>query len=278
MTKHLNSMAVLAFAGVAALGIASVSAHHSATMFDHSTTMTINGEVVELRWVNPHVSLSINGIVKERAEDGRAVWVMEMTSPGNLVRAGGWRRDAVKPGDKVEVEFSPLRDSERKGRRAEESHRGRDRRGLHRQPSRAGAAGARMSRASGFLQFAAVGCRRARRVRRLPSRQDAERPAAEGHDLRPQDLDGRDRHEHGCDRDHAGAERQARRRRGAGARRHHLDHADVVSAPVSGGTNQWKPGADRDPATDTFASPDVWANFADFYQRASGCLEAGAAG
>jgi hypothetical protein len=108
-------MAVLAFAGVVALGIASVSAHHSSTMFDHSTTMTISGEVVELRWVNPHVSLSINGIVKERAEDGRAIWVMEMTSPGNLVRAGGWRRDAVKPGDTVEVEFSPLRDSDRKG-------------------------------------------------------------------------------------------------------------------------------------------------------------------
>jgi cytochrome c556 len=26
---------------------------------------------------------------------------------------------------------------------------------------------------------------------------------------------------------------------------------------------------DRDPATDTFASPDLWANFADFYQRAT---------
>ena len=25
----------------------------------------------------------------------------------------------------------------------------------------------------------------------------------------------------------------------------------------------------RDPATDTFASPELWANFADFYQRAS---------
>jgi hypothetical protein len=115
MTKHLRTVTVVAIAGVVAAGIASVSAHHSSTMFDHATTMTINGEVVELRWVNPHVSLSINGIVKERAEDGRAVWVMEMTSPGNLVRAGGWRRDAVKPGDKVEVEFSPLRDSERKG-------------------------------------------------------------------------------------------------------------------------------------------------------------------
>src|SRR2546429_6220843 len=115
MKTHIKTIGALAVAGAVAAGIASVSAHHSSTMFDHATTMTINGEVVELRWVNPHVSLSINGVVKERAEDGRAVWVMEMTSPGNLVRAGGWRRDAVKPGDKVEVEFSPLRDAERKG-------------------------------------------------------------------------------------------------------------------------------------------------------------------
>jgi cytochrome c556 len=34
-------------------------------------------------------------------------------------------------------------------------------------------------------------------------------------------------------------------------------------------TNQWKAGAPRDPATDTFASPDVWTNFADFYERAT---------
>jgi hypothetical protein len=115
MTKRLKTMAALAVAGVLAAGIASVWAHHSSTMFDHATTMTINGEVVELRWVNPHVSLSVNGVVKERAEDGPAVWVMEMTSPGNLVRAGGWRRDAVKPGETVEVVFSPLRDSQRKG-------------------------------------------------------------------------------------------------------------------------------------------------------------------
>jgi len=115
MTNNFKTIGVLAVAGTVAAGIASVSAHHSTSMFDHSKTMTINGEVVELRWVNPHVSLSVNGIVRERAEDGAAVWVMEMTSPGNLVRAGGWRRDAVKPGETVEVLFSPLRDSERKG-------------------------------------------------------------------------------------------------------------------------------------------------------------------
>src|SRR5262249_43406291 len=98
-----------AVAGVLAAGIASVWAHHSTTMFDHATTMTINGEVVELRWVNPHVSLSVNGVVKERAEDGPAVWVMEMTGPGNLVRAGGRR------GDTVGVVLSALRDAQRKG-------------------------------------------------------------------------------------------------------------------------------------------------------------------
>ena len=54
------------------------------------------------------------------------------------------------------------------------------------------------------------------------------------------------------------------------------EHADTISIMLMSfphmfpaGTNQWKPGADRDPATDTYASPEVWANFADFYQRAS---------
>jgi len=38
-----------------------------------------------------------------------------MTSPGNLVRAGGWSRNAVKAGDDVTVEFSPLRDATLRG-------------------------------------------------------------------------------------------------------------------------------------------------------------------
>jgi cytochrome c556 len=34
-------------------------------------------------------------------------------------------------------------------------------------------------------------------------------------------------------------------------------------------TDQWKPGGDRDPATDTFASPEVWTRFAEFYKLAT---------
>jgi cytochrome c556 len=54
------------------------------------------------------------------------------------------------------------------------------------------------------------------------------------------------------------------------------EHAGIISTMLMAfphmfpaPTNQWKPGVERDPALDTFASPDVWTNMADFYRRAS---------
>jgi hypothetical protein len=95
------------------IGMQFAAAHHSTTMFDHSKTLTIRGTAVELRWVNPHVSLLVRGIVDGNNEEEE--WLMEMTSPGNLVRAGGWSRNAVKAGDRVVVDFSPLRDASSRG-------------------------------------------------------------------------------------------------------------------------------------------------------------------
>jgi hypothetical protein len=96
------------------VGMQFAAAHHSTTMFDHSKTLTIRGSVVELRWVNPHVSLLVKGII-DGGNTEEEDWLMEMTSPGNLVRAGGWSRNAVKAGDRVVVEFSPLRDETSRG-------------------------------------------------------------------------------------------------------------------------------------------------------------------
>jgi hypothetical protein len=96
------------------IGTQFASAHHSTTMFDHSKTLTIRGSVVELRWVNPHVSLLVKGVI-DGSNTEEEDWLMEMTSPGNLVRAGGWSRNAVKAGDRVVVEFSPLRDETSRG-------------------------------------------------------------------------------------------------------------------------------------------------------------------
>jgi hypothetical protein len=113
MRQFIKSVGVLAAVWLFAAGISSGQAHHSSTMFDHSKTVIIKGTVTEVRWVNPHVTITINGAISD--DEAPAEWLMEMTSPGNLVRAGGWRRDAVKPGDKVEVVFSPLRDPDKKG-------------------------------------------------------------------------------------------------------------------------------------------------------------------
>jgi hypothetical protein len=112
MRQLVKSVGALAACAVLAVGISQVSAHHSAAMFDFSKSETIKGSVVELRWVNPHVTVTVNG--SHGDDEAPAEWLMEMTSPGNLVRAGGWRRDAVKPGDKVEIVFSPLREPDKK--------------------------------------------------------------------------------------------------------------------------------------------------------------------
>jgi cytochrome c556 len=54
------------------------------------------------------------------------------------------------------------------------------------------------------------------------------------------------------------------------------EHADAISVMLMAfphlfppTTNQWKPNVDLDPATDTYASPDVWTKFSDFYKRAN---------
>ena len=94
-------------------GLSTVAAHHSGSMFDYTKSVTLKGTVVELRWVNPHVSLSVNGTTADGEEP--ALWVLEMSSPGNLMRVSGWSRNSVKTGDRVEVVIAPLRDAEKKG-------------------------------------------------------------------------------------------------------------------------------------------------------------------
>jgi hypothetical protein len=103
-----KSIGVSAVAAIAGAGISQVSAHHSASMFDVMRTEVLKGKAVELRWVNPHVTLTVKGTLK--SGEAPAEWVIETTSPGNLTRVDeGWQRDAVRPGEEIEVVFRPLR-------------------------------------------------------------------------------------------------------------------------------------------------------------------------
>jgi hypothetical protein len=81
-------------------------AHHSFAMFDQSRQVTLTGTVKEFQWTNPH------GWIEVAVPDGKggsAVWSVELNSINNLIRQG-WKRTAMKPGDKVTVVINPLRD------------------------------------------------------------------------------------------------------------------------------------------------------------------------
>ena len=87
-------------------------AHHSFAMFDFSKTVTVRGEVKEFQWTNPHVVLWVVGTTSPGAAPES--WAVELTSPGNLTRMG-WSKRTLNPGDRVEVDFSPLRDGKHGG-------------------------------------------------------------------------------------------------------------------------------------------------------------------
>jgi hypothetical protein len=86
-------------------------AHHSfAAEFDYELTGTIQGEVVEVLYVNPHVRYFV-----EVADDAgnRILWDAQSRSPSALQRLG-WTRDTVKAGENIVIEGNLGRDNTRK--------------------------------------------------------------------------------------------------------------------------------------------------------------------
>jgi len=91
--------------GIAA-GLA--SAHHSGALYDLSKNLTVKGTVKTFVWANPHVVLLLTP--DDKGED----WRLEFTGPGRLTRSGFSKR-TFQRGDKVTVEYSPMRDTPRVG-------------------------------------------------------------------------------------------------------------------------------------------------------------------
>jgi hypothetical protein len=93
----------------------SVSAHHSVqAQFDVHKTVSINGTVAKIEFINPHSYLTVN--VKDA--DGKAQkWAFEMGGAGTLRKAGLSRADrgGLKPGDEVTVTALAARDGSNSG-------------------------------------------------------------------------------------------------------------------------------------------------------------------
>jgi Family of unknown function (DUF6152) len=114
MEPRVTSLAALVIlSGSAVATIA--AAHHAMVMYDRTRVVTLDGTVVELQWTNPHVFLLVNGKVGETEEIG--LWRLETGSPANLTRQGGWSATALKPGDRVQIEINPIKETgQRNGR------------------------------------------------------------------------------------------------------------------------------------------------------------------
>jgi hypothetical protein len=87
-------------------------AHHSFAVYDRTKTLTLKGTVKTFQWTNPHVVIWI--MVLPESGGAAEEWSIETTSPGVLTRSG-WTRHSLNPGDRVSVEFSPLRDGSHGG-------------------------------------------------------------------------------------------------------------------------------------------------------------------
>jgi hypothetical protein len=98
----LGAVAVVVLGSVAA-------AHHSPAAFDRTKKLELKGTVTAFKWSNPHTYLEIDVPGKKGTEN----WVVEMTSPTYLARAG-WKNNSVKKGDKVTVVCNPLKEGDQK--------------------------------------------------------------------------------------------------------------------------------------------------------------------
>jgi hypothetical protein len=90
------------------LPVAIAFAHHSSTMFDRDSEVTLKAMVKEFFFVNPHCSITVT----VAGENGKATdWSFEAASVQGMVRAG-WRKSTIKPGDSIMIVGHPLRSGE----------------------------------------------------------------------------------------------------------------------------------------------------------------------
>ena len=110
MNTRTTLVAGLVLAGLSAT-VLPVAAHHSFSAFNTSETKTVTGTVKEVEWTNPHIWLWVN---VPNDKGGVDLYAFEGMSP-NFLERRGWTRTTLKAGDKLTVDYNPLRDGKNGG-------------------------------------------------------------------------------------------------------------------------------------------------------------------
>ena len=89
-----------------ALSAGAAFAHHSFAMFDNAKEQTIDGDVKDFQWTNPHIWIQVN----VKGSDGKVTeYSIEGGSPNGLKRQG-WTKKSINAGDKISLTMHPLKD------------------------------------------------------------------------------------------------------------------------------------------------------------------------
>ncbi len=104
MSKAIRT--ALLTVALAAGGLSSAFAHHSAAMYDFTKNVWVSGVVQSIRVINPHMSLTL---VVPGSEGKTHAVDFEGHSVNNFYRAG-WRPNMVRVGDKIRVRYNPRKD------------------------------------------------------------------------------------------------------------------------------------------------------------------------
>jgi hypothetical protein len=102
--------AILAAFMIAAV-IRPAAAHHSFAAFDVTAQKTVTGTVNRVDWTNPHIWLWID---VPNDKGGADTYGFEGMSPNFLARRG-WTRTTLKTGDKITINFRPMKDGSKGG-------------------------------------------------------------------------------------------------------------------------------------------------------------------
>src|SRR5688572_27601124 len=101
----MKNLAVM-FACAAVLGAAAPTlAHHSAAAFDSQKKTSVTGKIVDYRYMNPHIYLTLE-ITKE---DGTKQRMEVEAGAASVLNALGFTKDKLKAGDIVTIAGSPSR-------------------------------------------------------------------------------------------------------------------------------------------------------------------------
>jgi len=111
MTRGIVTVVAVSLAVLSAYG--SAFAHHGASAYDRTVTLTLKATVTEFIFRNPHIIISFDA----PDDAGKVIhWVAEGGSSSGLARRG-WTYKTVKAGDQVTVVGNPAKGMEGKDKR-----------------------------------------------------------------------------------------------------------------------------------------------------------------